>query len=67
MPQLSSLTESRGAVCLAQLAIRRRGTRVRIGVKGGKVQTEQMFTGLHLKADARRSREKNRSHPAMDR
>jgi hypothetical protein len=25
-----------------------------------------MFSGLHLKADARRSREKNRSHPAMD-
>jgi len=22
-------------------------------VKGGKVQTEQMFSGLHLKADAR--------------
>jgi hypothetical protein len=35
-------------------------------VKGGKVQTEQMFSGLHLKAHARRSREKNRSHPAMD-
>jgi hypothetical protein len=25
-------------------------------VKGGKVQTEQMFSGLHLKADARRLR-----------
>jgi hypothetical protein len=25
-----------------------------------------MLSGLHLKADARRSREKNRSHPAMD-
>ena len=36
-------------------------------VKGGKVQTEQMFSGLHLKADARRLREKNRSHPAMER
>ena len=36
-------------------------------VKGGKVQTEQMFSGLHLKADARRSREKNRKHPAMER
>jgi hypothetical protein len=36
-------------------------------VKGGKVQTEQMFSGLHLKADARRLREKNRKHPAMER
>jgi hypothetical protein len=36
-------------------------------VKSGKVQTEQMFSGLHLKADARRSREMNRSHPAMQR
>jgi hypothetical protein len=25
-------------------------------VKGGKVQTEQMFSGLHLKADGRRLR-----------
>ena len=31
----------------------------------GKVQIEQMFSGLHVKADARRSREKNRKHPAM--
>jgi len=30
----------------------------------GKVQIEQMFSGLHVKADARRSREKNRN-PAM--
>src|SRR6516165_7914085 len=34
-------------------------------VKSGKVQIEQMFSGLHLKADTRRSREKNRKHPAM--
>jgi hypothetical protein len=26
-----------------------------------------MFSGLHLKADARRLREKNRKHPAMER
>ena len=32
-----------------------------VRVKGGKVQTEQIFSGLHLKADARRSREKNRA------
>jgi hypothetical protein len=35
--------------------------------KGGKVQTEQMFSGWHLKADARRLREKNRKQPAMER
>ena len=30
--------------------------RLPLGVKSGKVQTEQMFSGLHLKADARRLR-----------
>ena len=48
---------------LPQTIISRRPGRV----KGGKVQTEQMCSGLHLKADARRSREKNRSHSAIDR
>jgi hypothetical protein len=36
-------------------------------VKADKVQTEQMFSGFHVKADARRLREKNRKHPAMKR
>src|SRR5215475_4522791 len=32
------------------------GIGVCFGSKGGKVQIEQMFSGLHLKADARRLR-----------
>jgi hypothetical protein len=46
---------------------RKRDMPIRLWVKGGKVQTEQMFSGLRLKADARRLREKNRKHPAMER
>jgi hypothetical protein len=46
--------EDRGNVGIIRSPLRASILPDYIWVKGGKVQTEQMFSGLHLKADARR-------------